>query len=208
MQISQFKQSYQPARPARSLARNFIPAAGFTLVEVLIAMFILTVGLTAMASLVAQSLNGTERARYLGLATTLVSEKLEDLNHWPAANPHVFAGGSLTADAALSAINYYDDVDLSNTNGYVSETIASNPGTGTVYTKVIHNATRDVDTSATTVPPTGSGIIAFHRRWLIEADPVVNGITLTGSRRVTVLVTLTNQAVKPAVNFQMSMVRP
>ena len=44
--------------------------------EVLIAMFILTVGLTAMASLVAQSLSGTDRARYMGLATTLVSEKL------------------------------------------------------------------------------------------------------------------------------------
>src|SRR3979490_2987564 len=154
------------------LARNRGRAAGFTLMEVLIAMFILTVGLTAMAGLVAQSLSGTDRARYMGLATTLGSEKLEDLNHWPAVDPHVAAGGSLTTDAPPAAIDYYDDIDLSNTNGNVSETIA------------------------TTVAPAGSGIIAFHRRWLIEADPVVNGITLTGSRRVTVLVTLSNLAVK------------
>ncbi len=183
-------------------------AAGFTLMEVLIAMFILTVGLMAMASLMAQSLSGTDNARYLGLATTLVSEKLEDLNRWPAADPHVAAGGSLTTDAPPSAIDYYDDVDLSNTNGYVSETIASNPGTGVQYKNVIHNATGFVDTGATTAPPAGSGVLTFHRRWLIEASPTVNGITLTGSRRVTVLVTLTNAAVKSPVSFQMSLVRP
>jgi Tfp pilus assembly protein PilV len=171
-------------------------------------MFILTVGLTAMATLVAQSLGGTDRARYLGLATTLVSEKLEDVNRWPSADPHVSAGGSLSADSSSGSINYYDDVDLSNTSGYVSETIASTTAGVTTYTNVIHNATGYVDTSSGTTAPTGSGIIAFHRRWLIEADPVVNGITLTGSRRVTVLVTLTNQAVEPAVAFQMSLVRP
>ena len=176
--------------------------------EVLIAMFILTVGLTAMASLVAQSLSGTDRARYLGLATTLVSEKLEDLNRWTSVDPHVAAGGSLTTDAATGSISFFDDVDLSNTNGQVSETVASTSGGVTTYTNVIHNATGYVNTAATTTAPTGTGVIAFHRRWLIEPDPVVNGITLTGSRRVTVQVALSNQAVKPAVSFQMSLVRP
>ena len=176
--------------------------------EVLIAMFILVVGLTAMATLVAGSLSGTDNARYLGLATALVSEKLEDLDRWPSSSPYVAAGGSLTADSASGSINYYDDVDLSNTNGYVSETIASTTGGTTTYSNVIHNASGYIDTAATTSAPSGSGIIAFHRRWLIEANPVVNGITLTGSRRVTVLATLTNQAVKPGVKFQMSLVRP
>src|ERR1700736_5107575 len=107
------------SQPAPLLARNHIRGAGFTLMEVLIAMFILTVGLTAMASLVAQSLSGTDRARYLGLATTLVSEKLEDLNRWTSVDPHVAAGGSLTTDAATGSISFFDDVDLSNTNGKV-----------------------------------------------------------------------------------------
>jgi prepilin-type N-terminal cleavage/methylation domain-containing protein len=186
------------------LARNRGRAAGFTLMEVLIAMFILTVGLMAMASLMAQSLSGTDTARYLGLATTLVSEKLEDLNRWPPVDPHVVAGGSLTSDNAAGSLNYFDDVDLSNTNGYVSETISNTSGT---YSNVIHNATGYVNTAATTVAPAGSGILAFHRRWLIEADPTVNGVLLTGSRRVTVLVTLSNVAMKP-VSFQMSLVRP
>jgi Tfp pilus assembly protein PilV len=202
-------ETYRLALNTRSpLAPNRGRAAGLTLIEVLIAIFVLTVGLTAMAGLVAQSLSGTDRARYMGLATTLVSEKLEDLSHWPAVDPHVAVGGSLTTDAPPSAFNYYDDVNLSNTNGYVSETIASNNGTTTTYSNVIHNATGYVDTTATTAAPSGSGIIEFHRRWLIESNPVVNGITLTGSRRVTVLVTLSNSAVKPAVSFQMSMVRP
>ena len=187
------------------LARNRGRAAGFTLMEVLIAMFILTVGLMAMASLMAQSLSGTDNARYLGLATTLVSEKLEDLNRWPAVDPHVAAGGGLASDTAAGSLNYFDDVDLSNTSGYVSETVSNTSGT---YTNVIHNATGYVDTAATTAAPTGSGIFAFHRRWLIEANPTVNGITLTGSRRVTVLVTLSNIAIKPPVSFQMSLVRP
>jgi hypothetical protein len=176
--------------------------------EVLIAMFILVIGLTAMATLVAQSLSGTDNARYLGLATTLVSEKLEDLNRWPSVDPHVAVGGSLNSDSATGSLNYYDDVDLSNTNGYVSETIASTTGGTTTYSNVIHNATGFIDTGATTQAPSGTGVIAFHRRWLVEANPVVNGITLTGSRRVTVLVTLTNQAVKPGVSFKMSLVRP
>jgi Tfp pilus assembly protein PilV len=176
--------------------------------EVLIAISILVVGLTAMASLVAQSMGGTQNARYLGLATTLTSEKLEDLNRWPSVDPHVAAGGSLTSDSASGSLNYYDDIDLANTTGQVSETTSSTSGGTTTYTSVIHNATGYVQTNSNTSAPTGSGIIAFHRRWLIEANPVVNGITLTGSRRVTVEVTLTNQSVQPTVSFQMSLVRP
>lgn len=198
MQTYRFQRSQQPAR-------NPDGAGGFSLLEIMIAITILVIGLSAMASLVAQTLGGTERARYTGLATTLASEKLEDLNRWPSVDPHVAAGGSLTSNSASGSLNYYDDIDLANTTGQVSETVSSTSGT---YTSVIHNATGYVQSNSNTSAPSGSGIVAFHRRWLIEANPVVNGITLTGSRRVTVLVTLTNQAVKPAVSFQMSLVRP
>ena len=201
MLILRFQRSEQPAsNPDRVL--------GFSLLEVLVAITILTIGLTAMASLVAQSMGGTQNARYTGLATTLTSEKLEDLNRWPSVDPHVAVGGSLTSDSASGSLNYYDDITLANTTGQVSETTSSTTGGTTTYTSVIHNATGYVQSNSNTTAPTGSGIIAFHRRWLIEANPVVNGITLTGSRRVTVLVTLTNQAVVPTVSFQMSLVRP
>jgi hypothetical protein len=51
--------------------------------------------------------------------------------------------------------------------------------------------------------PNTVGSIVFKRRWIIEQD-----LPVTGVRRVTVLVTLTNQSVQPPVTFQMSMVRP
>ena len=178
--------------------------AGFSIIEVLIAITVLAVGLSAMAVLIAQSVSGTETARYFALATTLTSEKLEDLNRWRSVDPHVAIGGSLTTDTAVSGLNYYDDIDLSNTTGQVSETVATSSG----YSSVIHKSTGEVIPSSNTSAPAGSGIVTFHRRWIIETNPVVNGITLTGSRRVTVLVKLSNGAVASGVSFQMSLVRP
>jgi prepilin-type N-terminal cleavage/methylation domain-containing protein len=178
---------------------------GFSILEVLVAITILAIGMTAMAELIAQTLNGTESARYIALATTLASEKLEDLNRWPGVDPHVAAGGSLTSDSTGGSLNYYDDVDMSTTTGQVSETIATSGGG---YQSVVHMATGQVIPNGASSPPSGSGTLDFHRRWLIESNPVVNGITLTGSRRVTVVVTLTNQAVQVPVSFQMSLVRP
>src|SRR6202521_4702925 len=96
---------------------------GFSILELLVAVTVLAVGLSAMAALVASTLSGTERARYMALATTLASEKLEDLNRWPSSAPQIAAGGSLTADNTTGGLNYFDDIDLSNTTGQVSETI-------------------------------------------------------------------------------------
>jgi Tfp pilus assembly protein PilV len=173
-------------------------------VEILIAITVLAIGLSAMAALVAQSLSGTERARYMALATTLSSEKLEDLNHWRTVDPHVAAGGSLTTDTTVGGLNFFDDIDLSNTTGQISETVATSTG----YSSVIHKSTGEVIPSSNTTAPTGSGTTTFHRRWLIESSPIVNGITLTGSRRLTVLVTYTGQNSSAPITFQMSLIRP
>ena len=181
---------------------------GFTVLEVLISIAVLTIGLCSLALLTAQTVTGTERARYMSLATTLASEKLEDLNRWPSVDPHVAAGGSLTSDSANGTLDYYDDIDLSNTTGQVSETVASTSSGTTTYTSVVHKATGEIDSPSTAAPASGSGLIAFHRRWLVEANPIVNGVTLTGGRRVTVLVSLSNVSVSPPVSFQVSLVRP
>jgi prepilin-type N-terminal cleavage/methylation domain-containing protein len=178
--------------------------SGFSLAEILVAITILSIGLTAMAGLVASSLSGTERARFMALATTLASERLEDLNRWRSIDPHVAAGGSLTADNTVGTLNYFDDVDLSNTTGQISETVAVTGG----YSSVIHKSTGEMIPNSNTAAPTGTGTIAFHRRWLIEANPVVGGITLTGSRRVTVLVTGSRLTAQSTVTFQMSTIRP
>jgi Tfp pilus assembly protein PilV len=186
-------------RPARKRSLGL----GFSVLEVLIAITVLVIGLSAMAALVAQTLGGTERARYMALATTLASEKLEDLNRYPVATPPVtplVQGGSLTADNT----GYNDNVDLSNTQGQVGESMLTSGGG---YSTIAHQSTGEVDvaTNAVSALPGGSGTMVFHRQWLIEQDPVVSGVTLTGSRRITVLVTMPGQ--KANVSFQMSMVR-
>ncbi len=196
--------SQSRAVTARLLASKRSLYAGFTLLEVLVAITVLAIGLSAMAALVARCLGGTENARYLALATTLTSEKLEDLNRYPSTASQVAAGGSLTSDATVGGLNYYDDVDLSNTNGEVSETTAISGG----YSSVDHYATGIVIPNNNAAAPSGSGAYAFHRRWLIEANPVVGSVTVTGSRRITVTVTMTNQSVSPPVTFQMSTIRP
>ncbi len=190
-------------RASRLRANRRGLSTGFSILEVLVAITILAIGLSAMAALVAQSLSGTERARYMALATTLTSEKLEDLNRYPAAASQVATGGSITTDTVVGTLHYYDDVDLSNTNGEVSETIATSSG----YSSVDHFATGVVTPNANAAAPTGSGNVAFHRRWVIEANPVVGSVTVTGARRITVYVSMTNTAVSPPVSFQMSTVR-
>jgi len=179
------------------------------MIEILVAIFVLVIGLSSMAVLVALSMTGTEQARYLSTATTLASEKLEDLNHWPSGgtNPNIAGGGSLASDSTVGVINYFDNVDLSNATGQVAESVSTTTGGTTSYFPVIHNATGYVDTTPDTQPPSSSGDIVFHRRWLIETNPVINGVTMTGVERVTVLITLTNQAVQPPISFQMSMIR-
>jgi type IV pilus modification protein PilV len=194
------------------------PSRGFTLIETLIAMLVLSVGLVALASLSAQTLNGTAQSRYLNLASTYASEKLEDLNRWPTWDPHVCVAsgtvGSLTSDVQAASVtcngitdtvNYYDDVAMSDSSGQVCETVSSLSSGNEVYTATCHlpNGTLTTSTSST-ANSIDVGAIAFHRRWTIEANEPISGI-----KRVTVLVTLENGYLNPQnISFQMSMVRP
>jgi prepilin-type N-terminal cleavage/methylation domain-containing protein len=204
---------------SRSRPKQTERERGFTLIETVVSIGVLAIGLTAMALLVANSLSGTDRSRYLGLATTLASEKLEDLNRWPENDPNVFVpaasntAGSLTSDivqnvtsgAVTEPVSYYDEVLLSSAGGSVSETRTGLDGSGNVqYTTTSHSANGTVTTaSPSTTPPTTQGMDNFKRRWIIEKDQPTTGV-----RRITVLVTLMNQSVQPPVSFQMTMVRP
>jgi type IV pilus assembly protein PilV len=191
------------------------PSAGFSLLEVVIAIVVLVIGLVGMAALVTQMLSGTEKSRFMGQASTLASEKLEDLNRWPTVDPNVAAGGSLTADTVQGTINYYDDVVFGTASGQVSETVGTTAGGVTTYVTTAHSPNGNITTSTGTTAPVTTGQTSFHRRWVIETSPVVNGITLsptagfTGPRRVTVLVTMLNQLKGGLpVSFQMSTIRP
>lgn len=192
--------------------------SGFSLLEVLIAIVVLTGGLLAAAAVTGKMLRTGHQSKYMTVASTLASEKLEDLDRWDAVSPQVCVPtastsvGSLTSDvtqtttcpapgSASETVSYFDDVTLGATNGAFSETVSSNSGGSTVYVTTVHAADGSIQsTTSSTAPATPA---TFHRRWVIEADSPITGV-----RRVTVLVTLLDLSVQPTVKFQMSMVRP
>jgi len=191
---------------------------GFTLIEIVVAIAVLAIGLTATAALIAQVLGGTERSHFVGQAVTLASEKLEDLNRWPASDPNVFVpsgsttAGSLTSDVVQNvtsggtteSVNYFDDVLFSASGGSIAETRSGLDGSGNpTYSTTSHAPDGTVTTTTSSSAPTTDGAISFKRRWIIEKDQPATGV-----RRITVLVTLNNSTMSPPISFQMSMVRP
>ena len=192
-------------------------SSGFTLIEVVVAMFVLSVGLLSLAGLGGQMVNSTYSSHYSSVTADLASEKLEDLNRWPSFDPNVYAPsgttvGSLTSDQTANVtsggigpetVNYYDDVTLGDNTGSITETVTTVSGGTTNYKTTVHKPDGTVTTSTSPTAPTTQGALDFHRRWTIEMDQPVTGI-----RRVTVLVTLQNQVSGVPVSFQMTTVRP
>jgi type IV pilus modification protein PilV len=199
--------------------------AGFTLIEVMVAVTVLTIGLMASALLMTTTYQYSVRSRYMAEAAQLASEKLEDLNRYPQADEHVTVPsgantcgttgitceGSITQDLTPQTItvsgtdftvNYYDSVYLSAANGVMNETYQTAVGSSPQYSTLTYSPNGQTPTISTssTAPTTGE---TFDRRWVIEQDQPVTGV-----RRVTVLVTLMDATISPAVTFQMSMVRP
>jgi Tfp pilus assembly protein PilV len=186
-------------------------------VEVLVSIVVLVVGLISLSSLAAKTLFGTQRSQFSGVAANLASEKLEDLNRWPSWDPNVYAAsgataGSLTTDTSASVtsngitetIAYFDDVESSNANAAVSETVSQQIAGVTTFVTTSHKADgTTVVTSNPTAATSDVNVTAFHRRWIIEKDQPIMGV-----RRITVVVTLSNSYINPPVSFQTSMVRP
>src|SRR5260221_2233294 len=139
------KRSRYPTMETFQLRPRGAAARGFTLIETMVAILVLSVGLVGLASLAAQSLSGTSRSRFSAAAADLATEKLEDLSRWPVfdpanniADPNIYAAsgttvGSLTSDTFATVtsggipaelVNYYDDVEISNSSGAISETVS------------------------------------------------------------------------------------
>ena len=201
---------------------------GFTMIETMVAITVLSIGLISVAALAATMLTTGKRSKYMSLASTLASEKLEDLSRYAPSAPQIClptgstSVGNITADAPIQTVTcpnsdtnslsvaYDDDVDISfgtgggdcpNEGGCFAETIASISNGTTQYSTTYHSPDGVVKTSTSTT--SSSQALAFHRQWLIEGDTPVAGV-----RRITVLVTLKNNVVNPPVRFQMSAVHP
>jgi len=190
--------------------------SGFTLIETIMAMVILTVGLLAIASLFAKTTLSTNMSRYMSSQSLLASEKLDDLNRLPANDPAIAvpagnSSGSLKADVtqnvvvggAAQQVDYFDTIQMSSGNGGVAETFTGvNGGGAATYTTVTHSPNGVVTQTVSAAAPVATpDSITFKRRWVIEKD-----VPVVGTKRITVLVTVLDVA--QAVPFQMSMVRP
>jgi len=215
---------------SKSQVRRAAPDAGFTLLEVVVAIALLTVGMLSLAALAGTMMTTGNRSKYMSLEALLASEKLEDLNHYSHSMAEVCiptgssSVGSLTSDvlqtttcpASLGgdsdSIAYYDDVSINFSNGTTdctsttgscfAETIASQSGGTTQYTTTYHSPDGFITTAAPT--STAPSNMTFHRRWVIEGNSPATGVN-----RVTVLVTLNSTNIQPFNgSFQMSMVRP
>ncbi len=169
---------------------------GFTLIETLVAIMILTIGLFSVAALMSQTVNTTAHSRYQTNAAMLASEKLEDLNRFPNDDANLTPGGSLAADTA----GYFDNVQTSSDSGSITETTSDAGGT-TSYTQ--QPGVGITVTAGGGLPPATSETLTFDRRWVIVKDTPVVGV-----RQITVLVTLKNQTLNPPATFQISVVHP
>jgi prepilin-type N-terminal cleavage/methylation domain-containing protein len=168
---------------------------GFTLIETMVAIVILTIGLVSTAALMSTSVSTTAKSHYMSTAAMLATEKLEDLDRFNKAEaPVKTAGGSLAADTP----GFFDTVQISSDNGGISETTSSG-GASTSYTQT--PAAGIVVTPGAGLPAPTPDTLIFDRRWTVTPDVPVLGV-----RTVTVLVTL-QSGVTP-VTFQMSVVRP
>ena len=95
------------SRSSSACERPAAASAGFTLVEVVFAMFVLTVGLVAMAQLLAISVRMHQLSRNTEIATQLAERKFEELmklNFDTAAAVQLTGQDSLNANVA----NYFD----------------------------------------------------------------------------------------------------
>src|ERR1700759_1470193 len=138
--------------------------SGFTVLEVLVAILVLTIGLVGTAAMMSSTVNSTARSHLMSTAALLASEKLEDLDRYSAAVPPgdvpIQPGGGLTGDVT----GYFDNVQISVDNGAINETTMTN-GVSTSY--VQGPLTGMTVTQGAGPPAVTSDTLTFNRRWLI-----------------------------------------
>jgi len=109
--------------------------SGFTLIELFIALFILSVVLLAISTMVYSVMRSTSQSKETSTATTLMQDKMESLKHAPL--------GSLT--------NGNDTVRLGNIDYLRQWTISASANIRTITVTVTWNNRGNHTVSATTL---------------------------------------------------------
>jgi len=176
---------------------------GFTLIEVMIATAILVIAVSAMAALAAVMLTQGRQSRYLSVAETLASEKLEDLSRYQIAAPQICVQsgdateGALTdspsavvstsitcpnSSTAAENISYYDFISIdfissgncpTASTGCFAETIYN----GSQYVTTYHSPDGTIPGGLLGMPIQSTtppaNMTTYLRTWMIEANPIV-----------------------------------
>jgi type IV pilus modification protein PilV len=191
-------------------------AGGFTILEVLVAVLVLTFGVLSVAAVIGGAVKNSGRSQYMSTAAMLATEKLEDLSRLPATDLALQmpsgavnnTAGSLTTPTTNVTIgscnvDYTDTVYVSVLNGQFSE-ITSAPGNQN-YIILTHLANGTVMVvGPTTAPNITSDMVKFTRLWTVERDPTINGATMSGVNRITVLAKVDGAI---PVSYQASMLK-
>lgn len=82
---------------------------GFTLVEVLLALFLLAIGVLAAAPMFIYAMRGNAAGADFGSSGALAVERMEVLRSTKYLD--LTAGGSLTSDATVGGVDYFDNSD-------------------------------------------------------------------------------------------------
>ncbi|MGB7622674.1 MAG: hypothetical protein WBN92_10030, partial [Terriglobia bacterium] len=159
---------------------RFSVERGFSILELMIALFVLLFGFIAMANLIATSIVVNRSSNRLTSLTQLASEKLEELRSYDVNDVHAQAGGSLTQDITANVadaggphtVSYFDVVYVDQRNGSTTRTGGPDDSGG------YPTATTTLD-GTTTSGNLGSEPtkVSYRRRWLIETDNPISGAT-------------------------------
>lgn len=96
--------------------RRPIGEKGFTLLEVIVAISILTFGLLAVASMQMTAIRGNYNASNITEATTVAQDRLEDLMGLLYSDPLLSPGNGLSDPAPPSPSGYTITYDVSDNN--------------------------------------------------------------------------------------------
>ena len=108
---------------------------GFTLVELMIALFIFTIGMLAVASMQGESIKGNSFSDLMTVANTLAEAKMEDLLGLPSTHDNLQDNNPANNDHLLSII----EMDGYRETGLDRD---GNPGSG-IFTRTWNVAKRD-----------------------------------------------------------------
>lgn len=103
---------------------------GFTLVELLVAILLMTVGIFAVIAMQTTSMNANSIAMRLSVASSLAQEVLEDILSWPADNPNFKTAGTYSYDLDPKTEGNGITIQGGGTYSATYQTIVGSDGTG------------------------------------------------------------------------------